>query len=904
MRLHSHTFTKFFLHFFVTLILSGQQDDGTIARLGELNQEIAARVGEGKGRRTSDRPLAELLAERRRLLEEALRWTPQAAMQMAFTPEFAAKLRAAADSPDLEVFGEWEGTAYWVTADDFERQRASLSMILHTGNEVLQVFPASRPKQMPGGSFRVSVKGLRLGSAAAGEVRFSNQVVPENPQPCGNTGEQKFLVIPVYAADSDPLRPLGLAPAALFGEEAPSLASHWREASYGKAWVTGKVLEPVQLGRTYRFLEDHVLAADALRAAQEREDLSVYNRFIFILAGRLLESSVGGGGTLGCADYGTGQAASLMWLRDVDFYERRRAAWMAAHEGGHNLGVMHASTWEFPGATLGKPGFRGLHTEYGSIFSPMGPNDGPLPHYHALEKFRIGWLDPSEVAEIRDAGEAVLEPMGRSGAGPRAARILRDEERGEWLWVEFRKREGSYEGTLPAFTDAGAVIQLEEAFEQRGSFLLDFTPETPPQTLPWDRDRTLRSGRSWQDLHTPLRLEVSGDGDRMTVRVARERACHGLAVDQTVLNQDEAAGEIRVLAPENCAWKAQSFADWLRLEGPAEGTGPATITYRAEAIRDWTNRGGAIVVSGLVHKVLQLFPGAGPSKAEVRPAEGEGRTVEVEVDWHHPQGPEAIHAARFSLASSPGAADGCTLEYYPYWSSARHKMGDGEWGFFVPVYAPHYANPNCRVLQAMPVYAGPDGPIRLRLRLEVTARNPAQYGIYLSAIDRWFRPLEWFQAGAWTVKDSAAPALLDFVGFEAGGGPELWIQGKLRNPLGVEQTKLLRFVIVDRADLGHSCAIEVDMENYLIRLGWSPEEDWSEWSGFIGAGMLSNQRCKFQEMIWAGLPDPRELWLGFGVRFFPAFAGKKEVYSQIVSRDGTEWDWRVLGEWEVRFPAP
>jgi len=903
MRFYLWTCSRLLLHGFFTLALFGQPDSGTIAQLEKLNHEIAARAGEGKSRAASDRPLAELLAERRRLLEEAMRWTPQAAMRMAFAPEFAAKLRAAG-SPDVEEYGEWEGTAHWVTADDFEKGRASVSMILRTGNEVLQVFPAPPPRQMPAGSFRVSVKGLRLGGAAAGEIRLSNQGASENPPPCSNTGEQKFLVIPVYAADSDPLRPLGLAPAALFGEEAPSLASHWREASHGKAWVTGKVLDPVRLGRTYRLSEDYILAADALRAVGEKEDLSAYNRFLFILAGRLLESGTGGGGTLGCADYGTGQAASLMWLRDADFYDRRRAAWMAAHEGGHNLGLMHASTWEFPGAALGKPGFPGLHTEYGSIFSPMGPNDGPLPHYHALEQFRIGWIDPSEVAEIRDAGEAVLEPMGRSGAGTRAARILRDEEHGEWLWVEFRKREGSYEGTLPAFADAGAVIHLEEGSEKRGSFLLDFTPETPPQTLPWDRDRTLRSGRSWQDLYTPLRLEVSGDGDRLTVRVARERACHGLAVDQTILNPDESAGEIRGLAPEDCSWKAQSFADWLRLEGPAEGTGSATISYRAEAIRDWTNRGGAIVVSGLVHKVLQLFPGAGPVKAEARPAEGEGRIVELEVDWPHPAGPEAIHVARFSLASAPGAADGCTLEYYPSWNSARHMRGDGEWSFFAPVYLPHYANPHCRVTQAMPVYAGPNGPVRLRLRMELSTREAFQYGVFLGATDRWFRTLDWFQAGTWTVKELPPPALSGFTGFENGGGPELWIQGKLSNPLGINQTKVVRFVIVDRADLAHSCAVEIDMENSMIRLGWSPEEDWSPWTNFYMASMLSNQRCKFQDVIWAPLSDPREWWLGFGVKFYPAFVGKKEVYSQIVSRDGAEWDWTVLGEWEVRFPAP
>lgn len=902
----SHGATRLAAALLTALLLSGQPASDPAAGVEKLNQEIAAQMGRSRERASSGKPLTELLAERRRLMVELIQWRPSEAVRLAFSPELAGQIRAAGSS-DIEQHGEWEGVAAGVAvADDFEKGRASISIPVRVGEEILEVHPLSPPGEIRSGATRVALRGFRIGGVAVGEARFSYPGQPGEEIQCRNTGEQRFLVIPARGPEEAPPASLALAPDVFFSEEAPSLASHVRENSYGKAWITGKVLEPVQLSRTYGPEEMWVLASDALKAAGEKEDLSLYSRFVFVYSFRTLPSYTSGGGSLGCADYGTGQPASLMWLRDSVFYSRRPAAAVAAHEAGHNFGLMHASTREFPAATLERPGNPGMRTEYGSVFSPMGPIETTFPHFHALEKLRIGWIDPSEVAEIQEEGETVLGPLGQAATLFKAARILRDEDREEWLWVEFRKPDGSYEGSLPAFADTGAVVYLEDGSEteRRGSFLLDFTPETPPQLLPWDRNRTLHSRRSWQDLYTPLRLEVSVDGDALTVKAVRSEPCHGLATDLSIIEPGEASGEIRILAPPDCPWEVRSFASWLRLEGPTEGVGPATIPYKADAIDDWTNRGGAIVVSGLTHRVLQLFPGAGPSGAEVRPAEGEGETVEIEADWHHPDGPEEIHAVRFSLAASPGAAGGCTIEYYPHWPALRQMEDDGNWGDFNAFRWAAVNYRRCRILYAVPIYAGPTGPVRLRIRLQIASWDPGQYGIFLSSTDRRYRTLDWFQAGAWTVKEAGKPTLTDFAGFEAGGGPELWIQGKLSNPRGIQDTKLLRFVIVDRADLGHSCAVEIDMENYLIRLGWSPEEDWTPWSGFIGSGMLSNERCKFQEVIWAGLSDPREWWLGFGVKFFPVFAGRKEVFAQIVSRDGTEWDWTVLGEWEVRFPAP
>ncbi len=123
---------------------------------------------------------------------------------------------------------------------------------------------------------------------------------------------------------------------------------------------------------------------------------------------------------------------------------------IAAHEGGHNLGLNHASSLDFAPLVLGPPGVDGVHQEYGDRFSVMGGGEGGslLGHYSAPHKSKLGWLDPSSIPNVETDSSSVIKPL-ENATGPRSLRIRRGPGIDDWLWIEYRQPIG-YDSTLAA----------------------------------------------------------------------------------------------------------------------------------------------------------------------------------------------------------------------------------------------------------------------------------------------------------------------------------------------------------------------------------------------------------------------------------------------------------------------
>lgn len=884
------------------------------AAIRQLNGEIAARARQ-TGRAASGTDTVEaLLAARRPLLEAWMRWHPEEAARLALPRELAAQLRAATGSPDVEEYGEWEGPAALLVTDDFERHRSTVSVWIGTTAGPLEAFATNPLPAVPGAGLRAALRGFRLGGAAAGEIRLqATSPREEDAGGCSNLGEQRFLVIPVTAPGVEIAPDRASLEETFFAGNGASVASHWRESSYGKAWVSGRVAETVRLSREIRTYGIGELANEAIRLAAQNEDVSAYRRFVLAYPFDVQTAGAAAFATVGCAALAPGGDApvSLIWFDSRLLSNRKFAAHVAIHEAGHTLGLGHAHQVEHPDGVLGPPGDQGLRVEYGSQFSPMGFIWDRVVDYSAPEKFIAGWLGEDEYLEIRESGEALLVPLSGPGQGLRALRVLRDEQAGEWLWIEHRGRDGILDSELPPQADGAVMVVLETpwlgpANHLPATGLLDMTPETPQTTFPWDRNFGLAPGRPWADAYSPVALEARLEEDGLRVRAARQRRCVALASATALHGPGEETGEIRVLAPPDCPWQALSHAGWLKLEGPAEGAGSAVIPYRVTAIEDRMHRGAAVTVSGLVFRAFQFFPTAGFTGMQLQPERGEGRNVEIEASWDHAGASSAIYAARLRLEPQQEAAAPCEVEYYPQWRSARVRMDDGTWSMFTSPLTPmlRLRNSACSLSGIDQLSGAYDPSLRLRVRLELGTRDPAGYWLALAATDRYFREAGRQEAGFWQVADSLVPVLADVAGLGDGGGPDLWLNARLSNPRGPADTGLLRFVIVDRSQLDSSCAIEIDAERFKVRLGYSPGEGWSDWDLFLGAASLSNSRCQLHRVDWIETGQPGEAWVFFALRFFPAFSGKKEVYSQIVSRDGTEWDWVVLGQWEVRFPEP
>jgi M6 family metalloprotease-like protein len=131
-----------------------------------------------------------------------------------------------------------------------------------------------------------------------------------------------------------------------------SLSEYWRDASYGKTWAEGDVKGWYTLDQDYSCDETNAIRAAAIAAADADVDFTQYTRVFIIINGMTGTCTWGGLGTLACGTLSSADGsftASTSWMRQTYFNPAdllRDGVQIAAHEGGHNIGLRHA---KFPG---------------------------------------------------------------------------------------------------------------------------------------------------------------------------------------------------------------------------------------------------------------------------------------------------------------------------------------------------------------------------------------------------------------------------------------------------------------------------------------------------------------------------------------------------------------------------
>jgi M6 family metalloprotease-like protein len=156
------------------------------------------------------------------------------------------------------------------------------------------------------------------------------------------------------------------------------------------------------------------------------------------------------------------------------FSNRDQGVELTIHEGGHALGLSHATSRDFGSESLGAPGVEGAMSEYGDSFSAMGYwNFG---HYAAPHKVRLGWMT-SDVQTITSNGSFSVAPA-EYAAGLHALKIQRGVDNTKWLWLEYRKNTGLYDSTLPSQVFTGGLIHYEDSYTGNKTNLLDLTAST------------------------------------------------------------------------------------------------------------------------------------------------------------------------------------------------------------------------------------------------------------------------------------------------------------------------------------------------------------------------------------------------------------------------------------------
>lgn len=458
-----------------------------------------------------------VLMRRAAALQALIAQNPAEALGLAFASNVLAELASLfpQSAAALEQQGSWEGRADYVIADS--ASMTSHESIVHlesSGGRLRVYFANGEPPQLKCED-GLRVNGVRSGSlvaAADGTVTATTTSIVCAPQ-----GEQRAIVLLVtFPGVTPPTYSNQSVWDIFFASTGRSVNTYWREASYGRAWATGDVRGWYTLDKTYTCDQYYDIQAAALRAADPDVDFRQYNRIFIIFPA----SGCGwaGMGNIGCRSLSSADgsfSASVAWQLASYMGNRDQGVKLSIHEGGHNLGVSHASSRDFGPEALGALGAAGTLSEYGDPFSTMGTwNFG---HYAAPHKQRINWLTAgSNVLTVESNGTYSIAPMSSSVPGVQALKVRRGTGNNAWLWVEYRQPTGQFDSTLPSQVFTGALIHYEDSTTGSKTHLLDFTTGTSSFN-----DSALASGQSWTDPYSNVSLTVQpASGGMLNVMVS------------------------------------------------------------------------------------------------------------------------------------------------------------------------------------------------------------------------------------------------------------------------------------------------------------------------------------------------------------------------------------------------
>lgn len=450
-----------------------------------------------------------VLTERAAALKELIKNNPQEALGLAFAQNLLNDLasRFPEGASSLEQQGTWSGISEHVVIDEPQRKTRRYEVRLKNGADFLQVYSATGEPGCSSGN-TLQVTGVRVENVLAAGSNKVQQTTTVASSGCSTTGQQNAAVLLInFPGVSLPSNVTNASMYnAFFGSTGRSLDRYWRESSYGKAWLSGNVFGPVTVDRTYACSEYNAMRSAAIKAADGLVNFMGYSR-VFIVFPDPGGCGWAGLGTLGCSGLSSADGtftASTSWLVANYMGSQESAAMLAAHEGGHNLGLHHSSTRDFGAEAVGAIGSAGTLDEYGDPFNVMG-TWGNFGQYAAPHKAMIGWLSGSNVLTTEASGTYAVQSLSQSSAGLQGVKIRRGTGNNSWLWVEYRGRNGEFDNSLPTSASAGAVVHMEDSTTGTKSHLLDFTPGTSSFS-----DGALTG--TWTDPYSNLSLTVSGGG--------------------------------------------------------------------------------------------------------------------------------------------------------------------------------------------------------------------------------------------------------------------------------------------------------------------------------------------------------------------------------------------------------
>jgi M6 family metalloprotease-like protein len=380
-------------------------------------------------------------------------------------------------------------------------------------------FSGDSPRAEAGSLMKVD--GMLVGEAIVTESA-SVTTEADAAASCSTTGVQRIAVIKVKFPGTSPSLANSTLDGWMFGSSGMTVSNFWDENSYGAAWADGDVYPSgsdawYTLDREYSCSESDALRNAALQAANGNVNFQNYQRAVIVFPKPSSGCSFAGRASIGCwVSSPDGNTISYALQVLTSMGTAQKAVQLTTHEGGHTLGLYHASTVDFGSDAVGPTNSSGTRDEYGDRYSSMGFwTDG---HYAAPQKKQLGWLSPTSV---NSAGTFTVAAFSNT-SGIRALDIKRGSSGSQRIWLEYRRQLGEFNADPPAYPGNGALLHLGNG--NSNSLLLDFTPSSAGGFL----DATLESGQTWSDPYSDLSIQIgsaTNSGLQVTVSYGVTPTC-------------------------------------------------------------------------------------------------------------------------------------------------------------------------------------------------------------------------------------------------------------------------------------------------------------------------------------------------------------------------------------------
>jgi hypothetical protein len=266
----------------------------------------------------------------------------------------------------------------------------------------------------------------------------------------------------------------------------------------------------------------------------------------------------------------------------------------AAHELGHNYGLLHANLWRTTdGTIIGQ----GSNVEYGDCYDMMAAcsNIGQNSHFNTRYNRLLDWLTEANVQTVTSNGEYRIyaQDTTTNDGTPRTLKINKDGTKN--YWVEFRKSIN------------GVLIRWDYASQNfRETQLLDMTPTTTTRG-----DEPLVIGQSFFDNENGIKITVvrkNTTPESLDVRVELNLQTTGCTYSLSSMNvYVVATGEARttnVITRADCVWTATSNDSWITVTSGNNGTGNGTVSIAAAA-NPGSQRIGTVTIGGQTFSITQ-----------------------------------------------------------------------------------------------------------------------------------------------------------------------------------------------------------------------------------------------------------------------------------------------------------